>query len=319
MARGVTTSNDIPPAIRTQYADKLLTAQTRACIYSLPLTMVDMKERNGDQISFTRPGRLPLITDPLGTTGQTPPPQKLIVERITGTIQWYGGYSIINEQVVMTNQDPILNIGSEEWGRCMKESNDQLMAGILTATSSQYNCAYGTNGDSPTDYSRDDCALIYETLRGYSAPQVFKGKDGKNKIGSSPIGNAYMVLCHTDLIASFRKLPNWINKINYPNQTGLIEEEEGCLEGFRFFVSEMGSINSAKSVADATIYNLTHIARDAAAAITLGGNGQMIYHKPTDALEQNATLGVKWVQCGKILQDDYMMNAKATKSRLGVV
>jgi len=106
MARGITTSNDIPPAIRTQYADKLLTAQTRACIYSLPLTMVDMKERNGDEISFTRPGRLPLITDPLGTTGHTPPPQKLIVERITGTIQWYGGYSIINEQVVMTNQDP---------------------------------------------------------------------------------------------------------------------------------------------------------------------------------------------------------------------
>ena len=65
-----------------------------------------MEERNGDQISFTRPGRLPLIRDPLGTSGHTPPPQKLEVERITGTIQWYGGYSIINEQVVMTNQDP---------------------------------------------------------------------------------------------------------------------------------------------------------------------------------------------------------------------
>ena len=106
MARGVTTSNDIPPAIRTQCADKLLTAQTRACIYSLPLRAVSIEERNGDQISFTRPGKLPLIMDPLGTSGQTPPPQKLNVERITGTIQWYGGYSVINEQVVMTNQDP---------------------------------------------------------------------------------------------------------------------------------------------------------------------------------------------------------------------
>ena len=317
MARGTTTTNDLAPAIRTQYADKLLTAQTRACIYSLPLTMVDMKERNGDKIKFTRPGRLPLIKDPLGNTGHTPPPQKLTREEIEGTIQWYGGYSINNEQVIMTNQCPILNMGSEEWGRCMKESNDQLMADVLTATSSQYPCAYGTNGDVPTEYSRDDSSLIYEMLRGHSAPQVFSGKQGSVKVGSAPIGNAYMVLCHTDLISSLRRLPNWVNKINYPNQKDLIEEEEGCLDGFRFFVSEMGSINATPSAAGKTVYNLTHIARDAAAAITLGGNGQMIYHKASDALEQNATLGVKWVQCGKILQDAYMMNVKATKIILG--
>lgn len=317
MARGTTTSNDIPPAIRTYYADKLLTAQTRACIYSLPLKMVNMPERNGDQISFTRPGRLPLIRDSLGKTGLTPPPQKLELERIIGTIQWYGGYSIINAQVVLTNQDPILNIGSEEWGRCMKESNDQLMADVLVATSSQYNCAYGTNGDSPTNYDLDDSSLIYETLRGQSAPQVFTGKEGEMKFGSSPISNAYMVLCHTDLISSLRRISGWVNKINYPNQKNVKEEEEGSVNGFRFFVSEMGSINSAVSVNAATIYNMTHIGRDAAAAIVLGGNGQLIYHKPSDALEQNATLGVKWVQCGKILQDAYIMNVKATKVVIG--
>lgn len=212
----------------------------------------------------------------------------------------------------------VLNMGSEQWGRCMKESNDQLMADVLAATSSQYDCAYGLNGDSPTDYSRDDAYLIYETLRGRSAPQVFSGKEGRDKFGSSPVGNAYMVLCHTDLISTLRRLPNWVNKINYPNQTNVIEEEEGCLDGFRFFVTEMGSINARISTNDKTVYNMTHIARDAAAAITLGGNGQMIYHKATDALEQNATLGVKWRQCGKILQDAYMMNALTTKTVLGV-
>lgn len=125
MGRGVTTTNDMPAAIRTQYADKMLTAQTRACIYSLPLTIVGMEERNGDKISFTRSGRLPLIRDALGNLGQTPPPQVLQWERIEGTVQWYGGFSIINEQVVMTNQDPKMNgvskfslIDLEAYGIC---------------------------------------------------------------------------------------------------------------------------------------------------------------------------------------------------------
>ena len=211
----------------------------------------------------------------------------------------------------------ILNIGSEQWGRCMKESNDQHMADVLIATSSQYTCAYGNNGDSPTQYSKDDSSLIYETFRGQSAPQIFAGKEGMEKYGSAPIGNAYMVLCSTDLISSLRSISGWVNKINYPNQKGVQHEEEGSLEGFRFFVSEMGSVSSVKSVNNRTVYNMTHIAKDAAAAITLGGNGELIYHKPTDALEQNATLGVKWRQCGKILQDQYMMNVKATKVVLG--
>jgi len=309
----ITTTSTLAPAIAQAYAYKLLRSRTRALIHGLALEQKMLQRNNSDTLRFRR--YVPLVTDTtsLGNSGATPPGQKLTAINVDATVQWYGTYVTCNEQVVLTSQDPVLNVLAERLGVFMKETDDELIRNVLASTTSIYECSFGNNGDDPTELSETDIAGAYQTLRSNDAYPCIMGREGSTKINTTPTREAYYALCHTDLIRDLDVLPSFIEKIKYPSQQGIRHSEHGTINGFAFHVSSQGYINpNKKSVNDKNIYEIFCMGKEAAARVSLEGNAKFVYTPPLDPLHQNFTAGVKWVQRPVILNDDYMLRMQTT-------
>jgi len=59
-------------------------------------------------------------------TGVTPPAQNLTAVDIDAKISFYGTYVILNEQVTLQNQDPVLNECAARLGVSLRQTEDQL-------------------------------------------------------------------------------------------------------------------------------------------------------------------------------------------------
>ncbi len=72
--------------------------------------MLKQKPRNGgNTLRMRRYNPLNAAMVPLGNSGVTPPAQNLTAVDIDATISFYGTYVVLNEQVTLQNQDPVLN------------------------------------------------------------------------------------------------------------------------------------------------------------------------------------------------------------------
>jgi len=308
----ITTTSVLPPAIAQTYAYKLLEARSKACIHGMAVQQKTLPKGGGDTLRFRRRVPFDHVLAPLGNSGQTPPAKTLSVTTMDAKPEWYGTYTIINEQVIVTGQDPVLNMAAEGLGQCMKESDDIIIRDVLASTASFQNCTFGVNGDSPTEVTADDLAKAYKTLVANDARPTLEGLESEDKFGSYPVQDSFFALVHSDLITDLSRVDNFTLKINYSNQRGIRNSEYGAAEGFRFFNSSLGSKSSVLSANGETIYNMLMIAKDAAARVALEGNGQFLYNPPIDPLRQNCTAAVKWVQKPKILNDEYLLRVATT-------
>jgi len=308
----ITTTTVLPPPIAQSYAYKLLRSRTRALIHGLPLEQKVLQKNNGNTLRFRR--YIPLVTDttPLGNSGATPPGQQLRAIDIDAQVQWYGTYVTSNEQVVITSQDPVLNVLAERLGVFMKETDDELIRNVLASTASFQNCTAGDNGDAPTEVTEEDMARAYQTLRSNDAYPCIMGREGSPKINTIPTREAYYALCHTDLITDLDAIPTFVEKIKYPNQVGIRHSEHGTINGFAFHVSSQGSIDSVQSADGDDVYNIFCVGKEAAARVSLEGNAKFLYTPPLDPLHQNFTAAVKWVQVPRILNDSYLLRVRCT-------
>lgn len=311
----ITTTTVLPTPIAQAYAYKLLRSRTRSLIHGLPLEQKVLQRNNSDTLRFRR--YIPLVTDttPLGNSGATPPGQQLTAINIDAKVQWYGTFVNCNEQVVLTSQDPVLNILAERLGVFMKETDDKLIRDVLASSTSIQKCVFGTNGDDPTEISETDISKAYQTLRSNDAFPCLMGREGSPKINTTPTREAYYALCHTDLIADLDRMPNFIEKIKYPNQMGIRHSEHGTINGFAFHVSSQGYVSPNKSVNGYDIYEIFCLGKEAAARVSLEGNAKFLYTPPLDPLHQNFTAAVKWVQVPRILNDSYMLRLQTTLFR----
>ncbi len=67
-----------------------------------------MPKNGGRYLRMSRYEALPTAPVPLGNTGVTPPADVLQRVDLDVQMQFYGQYVILNEQVTLQNQDPVL-------------------------------------------------------------------------------------------------------------------------------------------------------------------------------------------------------------------
>jgi len=310
---GITTTSILPPAVEQEYAGKLLLARTRNLIHGLPLEQKTLGKNKGGTLRFRRRVPFDVDTTPLGSSGATPPPKLLTAVTIDAKPQWYGMYTTLNEQVVLTNQDPVLNMAAEGLGQFMLETDDAIIRNVLAATASIQDCVNGTVVDNPTDMDDADWSKAYQTLRSNDAFPCVMGREGEDKFNTNPVRESYFALCHSDLISDLDNLPSFTQKINYPNMMGTRHSEHGSINGFAVHTSSQGSIDVTPSTGGNNVYNVFCMGKEAAARVNLEGNGEFLVNSPIDPLRQNYTAAVKWVQACKILNESYMLRMRCVK------
>jgi N4-gp56 family major capsid protein len=312
---GITTTGVLTAAVQQSFSMKLLSVPVPYMIHKIPAELKSMPRNGGTTLRMRRYNPLATAPVPLGNSGISPPPQVLTAINIDATMSFYGTFILLNEQVTLQSQDPVLNEAAARLGVSLRQTEDQLMRDMLTSTSSFVNCVSGVNGDNPTEITRADIDLLVRTLRSNNAGSFLSGLEGENKFGSAPVRDAYLALGHTDLIGQVDNCQGFINKWTYPNQASTLDSEWGSVGNLRFLLSSIGSTTASASLLGATVYNTFCCGKEAFAAVEQDGYSAHFIYRPAiydGPLALNASCGYKFGEVPTILNDSWVFNLRST-------
>lgn len=101
-----TTTTVLPPPVQQRFDMKLLSRPSPDTIHKTMAMKKKIPERSGNILRMRRYNNLNTATVPLGPSGLNPPAQTLASLDIDATINWYGSYVLITDQVTLINEDP---------------------------------------------------------------------------------------------------------------------------------------------------------------------------------------------------------------------
>jgi len=186
---------------------------------------------------------------------------------------------------------------------------------MLAATSAFINCVGGVNGDNPTELTRSDVDDVVRTLLGNNAYTILDNIEGENKFGTAPVRDAYFAMCHTDLTKDMDGVQGFIQKNQYPSPMNALRSEWGSIGNVRFLVSSIGSTTANASNLGSNVYNIFVTGMEAYACVEQDGySAQFIYRPPIfdSALAMNASVGYKFAEVPRILNDLWLLNLRCT-------
>jgi N4-gp56 family major capsid protein len=294
----------------------MLSVPTPNFNYIIPAEKYSMPRNGGTTMRFLRPVPLQPPVVQLGNTGIEPPSQVATREIIDAAMAFYGTSVILNEQVVIQDQDPVLSWVTERLGVAMRQAEDIILRDYLLSSVSVYNCKGGTDGDNPTEISQRDLSNVASSLDTANAFKFLSGKQGEDRFGTAPIRSAYFLLASTIIQPTFDAMAGFTSSWNYPNQNDVIYSEYGAVLNFRIFTSSEAAIQPASSMNGNDVYNNMAIARESYAHIDQDGySSQLLYRPPifSGPLALNGTLGVKFAQAQVILQETWLRNVRCTQ------
>ena len=313
----ITTSSVLPAPVQQSFNMKLLAVPTPYMIHNIPAMLMQMPRNGGKIMRMRRYNPLNTATVPLGNTGITPPAQQLTAIDIDAEINFYGTYVLLNEQVTLQNQDPVLNEAAKRLGVSLRQTEDELTRDMLAATASFINCVNGTNNDNPTEITREDINDIVRTLASNNAYTIMDGIEGDLKFGTAPVRDAYFALANTALQADIEAVNGFIPKWNYPNQNSTLRPEWGSVSNLRFLLSSIGSVTPNSSLLGQNVYNVFCVGMEAFAKIEQDGySAQFIYRPPVydGPLALNSSVGYKFAEAVRITNDEWVLNLRCTLS-----
>ena len=107
---------------------------------------ITMDQQAGDILRRRRYQNLLTAPVPIGNGIVDPAAQQLTALDIDARIDWYGTYIILEEQVMLINEDPVLNSAVSVLGQSLRETEDQLARSMMEGGAPPINCTSGTNG-----------------------------------------------------------------------------------------------------------------------------------------------------------------------------
>jgi N4-gp56 family major capsid protein len=311
----VTTTSVLPPQVTQSATLKLLSVPTPNFIHKLGAMYGTMPRNGGTTKRYRRYNPLASALVPLGNTGVTPPPVSLTSVDIDAQMSFYGSYIELNEQTVLQNQEDVLNEASIRLGVQLRQTEDELIRNMLASTASSVNCAYGNNGQNPTNLTFADASAVSSDLLNNNAYTVLRNVPGENRFSTGPVRNSYLALCSTRLTRSMDAIQEFINVANYPSQNGILESEYGTMANLRFFVSSIGSVIPASSSTGQDVFNIFCCGIESYAMIEQDGYGMQFIYRPalyTGPLAQNVQVGWKAGQVPRLLNDQWILKLRCT-------
>ena len=126
-----------------------------------------------------------------------------------------------------------------------------------------------------------------------------------------------MALCSTSLIGDLDNVDGFINKNNYPSQNNVLRSEYCSISNLRFMVSSRGSVSANASNLGNDVFNIFCVGMESYAVVEQDGYSAQFIYRPaifSDALAQNVTVGYKFAQVPRILNDEWIINLRCTQA-----
>ena len=123
----ITTTSTLPAPIQQSFSFKLLSVPVPYMIHKIPADLKAMSRNGGTTLRFRRYNPLATAPVPLTNSGITPAPQNLTALNIDAKMDFYGTYILLNEQVTLQSQDPVLNEAAQRLGKKYAEGKSSLI------------------------------------------------------------------------------------------------------------------------------------------------------------------------------------------------
>jgi len=306
----------MPPQVLQSFDELLLSTPTPNLIHSIPAMKRRMPSNGGTTLRMSRYDRLPTSPVPLGNTGVTPPSVDAERVDIDVRMQFYGQWIAVSEQVTLQVQDPVLTSLGIRLGASMRETEDELIRDMLAGTAAMINCVGGVSGDAPTELAESDISAVISTLVGYNAKSVAQTIPGSTQIGTNPIRNSYVALCHSNMTQDLENIAGFTYASAYPSQANIKPSEWGSVKNLRFFVSSEGSVTKNASAKGNDIYNIFCCGMEALVMANQDSyKGHFRYNPPNIAggpLGLYCSVGWKMPFACGITNDQWVLNLRAT-------
>jgi len=289
----ITTSSFLPAEVQIHFGQKLLAVPVPYLVYSLGAEEFVMPQNSGTTLRRRRYEKWATAPVPLGNSGLTPPAQTNTAIDIDCTIQFYGTYIILNEQVTLQNQDPVLNMEAKLAGISLQETEDELLRDMLLSSASFVNAQGGTNGDNPTNLARSDVDDVIRALNLADARTIELMIEGEDRFGTAPVRDSFVAMASNALIGSLERVDGFIAKSQYPAQFTTLRSEWGSISNLRFYLSSKGSVLPNASAMGADVYPITVCGIESYQKVEQTGYTTSFLYRPpilNDPLAQNATL-----------------------------
>lgn len=210
----------------------------------------------------------------------------------------------------------VLNECAARLGVSLRQTEDQLTRDMLASTASFINCVGGTNGDNPTDLTRFDIDEVVQALMSNNANTITDNIRGEDRFGTAPVRNAFFAMCSTDLISSLDNVNGFININQYPAPMNALQSEWGAAGNLRFLISSIGSVTYNASALGKNVYNIFCTGLEAYACIEQDRYSASFIYRPaiySDPLAQNISVGYKFAEVPRILNDLWIINLRCTR------
>lgn len=312
-----TGTSTLSAEMKTYYDKELLDEAEPELVHDQFGQERNIPKNGGKTIEFRKFSSLPKATTPL-TEGVTPDGKTLTVTASTATVNQYGDYVAISDQLELTAIDNTLVETVALLGSQAGRTLDTVTREILNAgTNVMYAPKLAANGTETAVASRaaitTECKFTPTVVA--RAAAILKAANAKKIDGS------YVCIIHPylaeELMAEAGKA--WIDIVKYKDTEKIYNGEIGKLFGVRFVESTEAKIwkgttdNAADGVA---VFSALFIAANAYGKTSINGGGletiikQLGSAGTADPLNQRSTAGWKATKTAKILTQEYMLRVE---------
>ena len=308
MATGVTTYNDLTPAVREAYKRKLLERAMQDQVYMQFADEAMIDANNGDKVLYRRYDPYPIVTTPI-TDGVVNAPRKPTYSQPSAELDYYGDYTKITKRTVKTNLEQVTGEVMDIHGQQAGETIDALMREVLYSGASYLNCSNGTTGGVPSSISFKDFESATKLLRKASAKKISPMIEGTNKFGTTPVNNSYYCFFHTDLRDDIRSLDQFVSVEKYASTKGALPTEFGMVDDVRLIETNVG-----KEVDG--VYSNFIVGANSHTAVKLSGENLSMYRHgfgsagTEDPHNMFMTIGWDIAWTGLVTNDLWMMDLR---------
>lgn len=309
----ITSPSTTAAAVLHSLSPILLEPPTPDFNYHLGASTDSLPMGDGNIRRFVKRENILPATVPLGLTEPNPQVQRDVF--IDAEMKMYGTSIIFNSQVIIHNQQPMLAMGMESLGVCMRQSEDLILRQFLLSAPSSYNCQNGANGDIPTEMTYVDASVVSSILRTANAQRIFSGIEGDLKIGTGPVRESYLMFANTMLQPTLDVIPEYKDALNYPQPKQAGYAEMGSLSNLRIFGSSEAAMFPATSSNGRDVFVNITCGRNAYFQIGQDGWGMKIQYLPPEfsgPIGLNCSLGLSFFQAQAISQSTWVIKVNCT-------
>lgn len=252
----ITTTTEIAGPVNVKFQVNLLRNAKALAPYYLGTTPAEIAEHSGTfTAKWRRINNLTAVTTPLAElTGSLAFPTRTgtqpTVTDLTATVQKYGNFIFLNEEVDLLNFTGQSAKLSELLGMNAGQSLNRLQRNIaeddLTAVFAGSATAVTAVKQTATASGNVTLALLAQTVNALTRQDTLKflpQTTGDRGIGTAPIRQSYWGICHVDTTEDLRTLTGWQSVETYANQTQTAQGEIGAVGGVRFIETTESSID----------------------------------------------------------------------------